>query len=147
MDSDCIDDVSGVSLDVLLLHFGDAEIIDGHEGDPFFMGLFQVFLTMDHLTTLVVELDDFFGLIDVVSFLEKHNCPIWRTLRERILLVDSLPNLLGDSVAIHNLGAVGRHWLVVLNLVSDKVIRVHVADHDSLILFVGEIKLVFVIAH
>jgi len=70
VDSDGIDDVSSVSLDVLLLHFGDAEIMDGHEGDPFFMGLFQAFLIVDHLTTLVVELDDLLGVIDVVSFLE-----------------------------------------------------------------------------
>lgn len=147
MDSDGVDNVSSVGLDVLLLHFGDAEIMDGHEGHPLFMGLFQVFCTLDHLTTLVVELDDLLGFIDVVSFLEQGNCPMWRTLRERILLVDSLLHTLGDSVAIHHLTAVGHHRLVILDLVSYKVIRVYIADHDSFILAEVEIKLSLVVAH
>ena len=40
VDADGVNDITGVGLAVMLLHFGDAEVMDGHERDNFFVGLF-----------------------------------------------------------------------------------------------------------
>jgi hypothetical protein len=68
MELDVIDYISRVSLHILLLHCSDIDIMYGHEGHTLLMRLLQAFFTVDHLSPGVKELNNFFGLIDVVAF-------------------------------------------------------------------------------
>jgi hypothetical protein len=72
---------------------------------------------------------------------------MWRSLTKRILFINPLLDFLSDCIAINDLAAVFGRCLIVLDLISDNVIRVHVANEDTLIFAVVEIELFLVIAH
>mgnify|MGYP006115864341 CR=1 FL=1 len=70
MDFNRVGNISVVGIHVLLLHFGDADVVNGHEGHSRIVGLFKALVTLDHFSTGVVVLDNSFDVIDVVAFLK-----------------------------------------------------------------------------
>ena len=72
---------------------------------------------------------------------------MWSTYGERILFVYSRFNFSGNSVSVDNFTGHCLFSLVVLDLISDNIVRVDIADQDVLILFVSEIVLNFVVSN
>lgn len=70
MDFDVVSDVSLAGFNVLLLHFSDGNVVDGHEGNLVIVGLLLGDKIVDQLSSSVEELDDPLGFIDIVSLQE-----------------------------------------------------------------------------
>jgi len=64
LDSVNLDIVGSISIvvygiDVLLLHFSNTDVVDSHKGNSLGVSLLSIFLCVNHLTTLVEELNSF----------------------------------------------------------------------------------------
>jgi hypothetical protein len=76
--------------------------MNGHEGDSLLVKLLQIFISFEHLSPGVKELNNFLGLINIVTLQKQGNNPMWRTFGKWEHLGNSFFFIFGNYVSIDN---------------------------------------------